>query len=375
MGYEKGSIITNNGDTLKGLISTQLGNWLNTSFYYRPVKDDYGIIMQASDTKGYIVNKETFISHKIQLKDRDTVAFVRVLFDGFYSLYSYDLPGHAHFIIKQPDETTYDLGCPPELTVNQYQSGLTAEKYFHNVLDSIFYKDDTMRHLASEANPNKESMIKLFKKYYSETGAYYKHPDRMELFLNAGPVAGVTFDRFTLDVPYKFKSYSDASPYAGIVICLKNKFGVGLIFKESIAIKSHYYSYLVEETGMNSYYQTHLRALASNTELGIRINYLKKLSVKPFIDGGAILSKYMNSKYENSLDKLLIYDDEMFSYSDNSKINKDFFYGYFMRMGVTKDLRKSGSFSFLVGYDYLKSKGFEKISSADFSIIYIPKFK
>jgi hypothetical protein len=375
MGYVKGSIITNNGDTLNGLISTQIGNWLNTSFYYRPVKDDYGIIMKASDTKGYIFNKQTFISHNIHLKDRDTVAFVKVLFEGKYSLYSYDLPGHVHFIIKQPDGTSYDLDCPPELTVSQYQSGMTSEKQFHIILDSLFFKDDVMRQLAFETDPNKESMIKLFQKYYQKTNAYHNYPPRRGILLDAAAVAGVAFDRFNLDVPYKFKSYSDLSPYIGLNIGIKNKQETGLFLKETIAIKSHHYSYLVEETDIKSYYQTNLKALAANTEAGFRIHFLSKFSLKPYIEGGGVLSKYLNPKYENSLDKLLINQNTMFSYKNETDINNDFFYGCFLRIGVLKNLKQSGSFSLSAGYNYLKSQGLEKISSTDFSVSYIPKFK
>ncbi len=88
--YKSGYIVTNNNDTIYGLIKLRSNYLNNRSCDFKKTEDDSPEQLSPSDIKAYkIEDSKFYISKMISLRDTNRVVFLEFLLDGIVNLYYY----------------------------------------------------------------------------------------------------------------------------------------------------------------------------------------------------------------------------------------------------------------------------------------------
>jgi hypothetical protein len=300
-----------------------------------------------------------------------------VLLDGTYDLLYYEFLGIKHFLVRKPLATIFDITYPPVLTESDYLKGISRDEKFTEEISSVFLSSPEMLEYVKNVKPEVGSMINYFKKYHELSSNPFTIYSGRQNSLSAGLLVGVTSDRFLVNpADKKIESSSNPAPYAGIYASfISKKSGGGLFLQTSVSFKSHHYSYSVENSFSKDYYETFITSFVSVSRLGFTLNPPTITSLKPFIEGGALVNVYLNPKYDNYRDELLTDGNTVFTYHNKNILNSVFYYGAFLRAGVMLNFRNNNSLRFSGGYDFFLSSGTERIHSIDLSATYMLKFK
>ena len=373
--FTRGYIINNRGDTIDGFIYKKHDNSPLFSCTFKPTKSDSSTQFGPKELKGFGIyaDNQFFIPISFPLGIRDTLGFIRIVFDGPYDLLYYEMHGVKHFLTRGPDSAIHDIMYPSSFTDEEYLGGMTSDLKYQTGIASFL----PQHALSIEVEPNISSFINYLKNYYNESAEPYVVYKGVKKDFYIGFVTGVSFDWHVVKTTGKgFQSFPGPSPYAGISLQLMNEYTIfGILFQSTLGYKTHHYSYETETLPSKNYYETFIKSLENTSRIGFSINLFPNTSLKPFIEGGGMFSIYLNPKYDNYRDQLFPSSNTSYSFHDQNELKSAPFYGAFFRTGLQLNLKNYNLLRCSGGYDFLTSSTSDKIHCIDFSIIYLMKLK
>jgi hypothetical protein len=373
--FTRGFIINNRGDTIDGFIYKKHDNSPLFSCTFKPTKSDNSTQFGPKELKGFGIyaDNQFFIPISFPLGIRDTLGFLRILFDGTYDLLYYKMHGVRHFLTRGPDGVIHDIMYPSSFTDEEYLAGMTSNVKYQTAIASFL----PQQALSIEVEPNIDSFLNYLKSFYNASAEPYIVYKGFKEDLYIGFVAGVSFDWYVVKTTgMGFQSFPGSSPYAGISLQSMNDYAIfGILFQSTFGYTTHHYSYETENLTSKNYYETFIESLASTSRIGFSFNPYTSGFLRPFVEGGGLVSVYINPKYDNYTDQLLISGNTDYSLYNQNVRKSELFYGAFLRTGLQMNLKNNSLIKFSGGYDFLTNSGSDRINSVDFSIIYTVKFK
>jgi hypothetical protein len=166
--FQKGYIISNNNDTIFGLIKygSNYENTYKCSFKaesnspvinYLPGK----IIAYRFDDGKY------FISKKINSSDTSTI-FLEFLFDGIVDLYDYFDKEGVHYLISKSNNTLQELKNDTRISIINGVTYKSESKEYIGLLKTIFFESPTLIKKTESLSLNINPLIQLAEEYHRE---------------------------------------------------------------------------------------------------------------------------------------------------------------------------------------------------------------
>lgn len=164
--YKKGYIITNEKDTIYGLIDFRTDRINQESCKFKLSPDDKETIYSPNDIMGYRFTNEGkyYVAHDIEIEGIAKRVFLEFMVQGVMNLYSYhgkqqyfffeDADGKMSMITKNPDKIE--------------DTRLIKDTKYKGALIYLFKDYDSMKSSAERAEFNQKSMIDIAKKYHNE---------------------------------------------------------------------------------------------------------------------------------------------------------------------------------------------------------------
>src|ERR1035437_5351305 len=137
--FNRGFIINNSGDTINGFIGNRYDKGPNFTCIFKPTKSDNLTQFGPKELKGfgYYSDNSFFIPTSFSLGIKDTLGFIRIIFDGTNDLLYYEMHGVKHFLIRGPDNVIHDITYPSLLTNEEYLAGVTSNKKYKQEIASF----------------------------------------------------------------------------------------------------------------------------------------------------------------------------------------------------------------------------------------------
>lgn len=375
--FRAGFIINNLGDTINGLVGNQLKNSLFTSCFFTPEKNEEIIRFSTGDIAGFgnYKKNKVFTASSIPSTPRDTSAFVRLLFNGTVDLLFYELSGKKHFLLRDHANKVTGISFPPELNKEDYVSGLNATRKFEGQAESMFAGMGVTGDF-KRLKPDARSIIAILENHHVAQAQPFNIYNGKERVLDIGPVAGVKFEKYIFDVPNEeYKSYSEPAPYAGISLRYFNrKSGNGVVFRNTFGYHNHHYSFLAKNPVSWNYMGGELRSLSNDSEAGLTISPLRRLSPGLFLEAGPMMSIYIKPQYTYYIDQVFKENNIVYSYYYQGRSRAPFYFGFYARTGLSLGLKNGKAMRVSGGYSYLSARA-EQIHLIDFSAAYLFRFR
>lgn len=361
--YKQGYLITNENDTIRGVINLRTDKKNANSCDFKETEADKSKIYFPGEIAGYrfIDEGRYYVTKDIKIDSIPRKVFMEYLLQGTMNLYFYaddleyyffeDEKGKQTYITKKPDDKTRDRG---------------DEKY-KGIMFYLFKDTYPVAQEAYKTPFNRESIKKLTKKYHEEMCTsgeqcieFEAKKEKKFIALKYSIYAGLGFqtysfydERLALVNPFKY-----ISPTIGGQVNFffpKQSESLSLLVDLSLgsltAEKEHHLNsalYLYET-------KYNFKALILTGRLGVKYVYPRG-KFSPAVEGGLIFASLFNKSsdyYNGRIEETVHIDIEKHNYI----LPQSTFFGYYMAGGFDMSVNKK-QFAFVrVIYDNAKRNG------------------
>jgi hypothetical protein len=377
-GFFKGFVIKYGGDTIRGSVLNPGRNDISNTVYFRnrETRSEKFDPFQLSGFGTYSPGK-VYKAIEVPTMKGPELSFVRILFEGNYSLLYYKSFTTEHFLIRDPIGKITDLNENLNVNSGGNHSEFSPINDFNLNLKIAFADNPGILSGNNAVKLRKESLINLLRSYYDNLGVNYVNYSGYGRKYYLGIVLGTSFDRFIPNsTTNDLKSFSRYYPYAGFHILATNIYtGLGVSLQNTFGMKSYHYHYSrIVPTG-TVYNESFIKSFISTTRTGFSYESVAKKNVRPYFEGGPALTVMIEPDFENYSDIVLTPGSLGFSYHDHKRMSSTLFYGAFLRGGVSVNTKRLNYLRLSIGYDYFMNNGNDRINSIDLSVAYRLKFK
>jgi hypothetical protein len=374
--FSKGFIIQNNGDSVPGFIYSLADKKnLVKSIYFKSNKYFESQIFYPLDISyfGNPSGTDRYISVGVPGLQGSELSFVKVLLEGLYDMFYYNLLGVNHILIRDPSNRVFDVTSPPDLYLGKTQSGEMTRDNFEQNLRTVFADNPEIIKNIDQVKATKKSLLKLLLDYYDNNGKAYKLYGVSLFDLKGGITAGITSDNLKIKEDGKYvNSEASMSPYFGFngIVANRNS-GLGIMLESVVAPKSFHYYYNTDYPLTREYNEVFLKSLVSITRMGLNYSGFSGSKLNTFVEGGGILSAFVSPKFDNYKDVLNKSDNVVVSSLKHEAKNSSLYFGAFVRAGINIDLKNNNGIRISGGYSTAIANGSEKLNSFDLAVSYL----
>lgn len=378
-GFRRGFIIKYPGDTIKGFVDNLPGrNELTKNIYFRGRKENSNSY-SPYDIAGFgaYFPGKVYMSAEVPAADGPELSFVRILIESEYDLLFYSTGKEKHFLVRDPVGNITDLAAAVVVNTENLTDKTYLENSFNLNLKKAFKDIPELVSGSDQVKPEKKSLIRFMEYYYNKNSINYYNYSGFGKASLLGIVLGTSFDRFIpVSSETDLNTYSVPYPYAGInLLFINTNTGLGIFIESLAGFKSYHYNYSFLNNADEIYNESFIKSLFSTTRAGITFEAVSQTLIKPFIEGGAVITYLIDPQYENYTDVLTEGGSIGYSYQSNDPLYPEFYYGGFIRTGFYFKIHKKEPIKISLGYDILKSKDVAKIKSFDLAITYKLKIR
>jgi len=173
LNYKEGIIITNEGDSIKGLVND---GGFDKNYRYCLFKENSrskATKYYPHELKAYKINEEKYyVSKEVEVNNINRYTFVEVLLDGNISLYYYPAMKDLSYFLEKNDK----LFCLKNLKIDIYPSRyvygpviIIETKEYIDTLRTIFHDSKAVKSYIGQVQYNHESLIAIIRKYLIDT--------------------------------------------------------------------------------------------------------------------------------------------------------------------------------------------------------------
>lgn len=172
--YKSGYIVTNNNDTIYGLIKLRSNYLNNRSCNFKKVAEDSPELLSPSDIKAYkIENSKFYISKIISLRDTNRVVFLEFLLDGIVNLYYFKDIVEEYFFIEK-DNTLYELSNERKIITKDYDQFFWNSNQYIGALSYLFKESPELSDKIKKTGFSYKSLIKITEDYHNNVCKEYE---------------------------------------------------------------------------------------------------------------------------------------------------------------------------------------------------------
>jgi hypothetical protein len=310
--YRDGYIVTNNADTIFGLLNYRGSKANTTECKFRKTKKSDVINYTPNDIKAYrFIDGKYFISHLIDTKR----VFIEFLINGTVDVYYYRDDLGEHYLVSNDDNTL------TELKYGDIEYFVGSQRYtrknnsYQGVLKANFAKSPTITKRVEDINITHKSLIKIAKDYHNEVCSnetciiYEKHIPKS--IFTWGPI--LSYNVYTVNnrggrYPEQvyFLEGTDFSP--------QRYLSYGLFIRQSIPSLNERLFYSIETTfhqrsfetanrydyqeGQTTYYTNYIKYKISAINTTILLRYeFPRGAFRPVFIGGVFNDLPVSRKY------------------------------------------------------------------------------
>ncbi len=362
--YTKGYIITNENDTIKGLIDFRTDKINCSSCKFKLSENAEEQIYTPEDLIAYRLIKEGkyYVSRTIKIDNEQQKVFLEYLVQGIKDLFYYPQKDDCYYIEDENGKMIAITKEPDKIVDNKY---ITDNKY-KGILYYIFRNSKSVSKKINKTYFDRRDMINLTKKYHTEMCAPGEEcivfaNDYKKSFLeyDFSIYGGIQLTEFTFEdnvLTDHFKSAKSIQPVIGCQINISSPRLLKTLSTQidiSISKMEGCVDY-ISNAGENAIYEKYkFKSLMTNGSVGLKYALSSINKIRPTIEAGvnyALLFNSSNSLYQ---------EDRGISYFTHNKIDNYYsipkcYYGF------------NGG----VGFDYQLSNNHSVFCRVHFSHIY-----
>lgn len=351
--YTKGYIITNENDTINGLIDFRTDK-INCSFCkFKLSKNAEEKIYYPQDLIAYRLIKEGkyYVSRTIIIDNEQQKVFLEYLVQGIKDLFYYPQKNDCYYIEDENGKMIAITKEPDKIVDNKY---ITDNKY-KGILSYIFRSSKSVSKKINKAYFDRRDMINLTKKYHTEMCAPGQEcivfaNDYKKSFLeyDFSIYGGIQLTEFTFEdnvLTDHFKSAKSIQPVIGCQINISSPRLLKTLSTQidiSISKMEGCIDY-ISNLGENAIYEKYkFKSLMTNGSVGLKYTLSSIKKIRPTIEAGVNYALLFNSS--NSLYK----ENRGISYAEQSKIDNYYsipksYYGFNAGAGFDYQLSNNHS--------------------------------
>lgn len=351
--YTKGYIITNENDTINGLIDFRTDK-INCSFCkFKLSKNAEEKIYYPQDLIAYRLIKEGkyYVSRTIIIDNEQQKVFLEYLVQGIKDLFYYPQKNDCYYIEDENGKMIAITKEPDKIVDNKY---ITDNKY-KGILSYIFRSSKSVSKKINKAYFDRRDMINLTKKYHTEMCAPGEEcivfaNDYKKSFLeyDFSIYGGIQLTEFTFEdnvLTDHFKSAKSIQPVIGCQINISSPRLLKTLSTQidiSISKMEGCIDY-ISNLGENAIYEKYkFKSLMTNGSVGLKYALSSIKKIRPTIEAGVNYALLFNSS--NSLYK----ENRGISYAEQSKIDNYYsipksYYGFNAGAGFDYQLSNNHS--------------------------------
>jgi len=351
--YTKGYIITNENDTINGLIDFRTDK-INCSFCkFKLSKNAEEKIYYPQDLIAYRLIKEGkyYVSRTIIIDNEQQKVFLEYLVQGIKDLFYYPQKNDCYYIEDENGKMIAITKEPDKIVDNKY---ITDNKY-KGILSYIFRSSKSVSKKINKAYFDRRDMINLTKKYHTEMCAPGEEcivfaNDYKKSFLeyDFSIYGGIQLTEFTFEdnvLTDHFKSAKSIQPVIGCQINISSPRLLKTLSTQidiSISKMEGCIDY-ISNLGENAIYEKYkFKSLMTNGSVGLKYTLSSIKKIRPTIEAGVNYALLFNSS--NSLYK----ENRGISYAEQSKIDNYYsipksYYGFNAGAGFDYQLSNNHS--------------------------------
>lgn len=368
--YKKGYIITNNNDTIRGLIDFKTDKSNSSICRFKSSEKEAEQVYHPEDIWGYMLINEVkfYVSKSIEIDNKSYKVFLEYLVKGVKDLYYYPKDNGYYFF---EDEN----GKLVPITQN-----VNVQNKYKNTLNYIFRDCLAVTKDVDKINFERSDMIELTKNYHRQmcspgeecivfqndykqkfievNFALYGGAQLTELSFKQHSIGGLETTRPLPDIIRTHRNFKSISPVIGGQADISspritNSFS--LLVDASMSNIKGECNYFTESSNheFSSYQVYKFNSLLTTTGLGLKYTYPKG-NFRPSIEVGASYSFLVNSSNSlyseaRSLDKLT--QEKI----DNFHPLRSYFFGYNCGIGFNYLLNKKHTIFYKITYAILNN--------------------
>lgn len=172
--YKSGYIITNNNDTIYGLINLRSNYRNNRACDFKKTENDSPEQLLPTDIKAYkIDDRKFYVSKTISLKDTSNVVFLEFLLNGIVNLFYYKDVVDEYFFIEK-DNKLYELSNNKKIITNSYTHYLKYSNQYIGALSYLFQDSPEISGDIKKTRFSYKSLLDITKEYHNNVCNEYE---------------------------------------------------------------------------------------------------------------------------------------------------------------------------------------------------------
>lgn len=360
--YKSGYLITNENDTIRGLINLRTNKMNAKVCEFKQTEADNSKVYYPGDIAGYRFTDEGrfYITKDIEIDSILRTVFIEYLLQGTMNLYFYSDNLDYYFFEDEKGKQTYITNKPGDKRTDR------GDVKYKGIMFYLFKDTDLVAQEAYKTPFNRESIKKLTKKYHEEMCTSGEQCIEFE----AKKEKNIIDVKYSLYVGIGFQSYSFVDTKLNIINPFKYVSpAIGVQASFYLPQSSDSFSLLVDialssikaddekNYKSNEGYTTKMKfnfdALNCVGRLGLKYTYPKG-KYRPTIEGGATLSSLFSKSstyyYETTV-QVTPFE------KDNYILPETSFLGYYGAVGLDMSVKQKQSVFARVVYDNAKRNG------------------
>jgi hypothetical protein len=312
--YRSGYVVTNNADTIHGLISYK-GNKANSSqCKFKKNKKTKPVIYTPNDIRMYRFDNGKYFISKIAPLSYGKI-FLEYLINGTVDIYYYRDKKGEHYLIDNGDNKLNELTSGDVIFIMNNQKYSRRDKSYQGLLKSAFTKSPSIQKRVDDLKISHKSLIQISKDYHnevcsSEVCVVYQENVPKSIF-TWGPV--ISFNHYA--VKNNHGSFPDEVYYLKDTdIKPQTYFAYGFFIRQNIPMFNERLFYNIEHTfhqrsfetsnktdyqkGSQIYYIDRItyKSNSINTNVALRYEFYGR-QIRPALTGGIYADINVSSKY------------------------------------------------------------------------------
>lgn len=343
--YKKGYILTNNNDTINGLIDFRTDKSNSSICRFKSSSHATEQIFHPGEIKGYrlINERKYYVSHPITVDSVSMNVFLEFLVKGIKNLYFY--PGEIdYYFFENEDGRMIPLSKKTNQIVD-YKFKIDLK--YRGILGYVFRDCDPVLKKVENVGLGRSSMIELTKRYHDEMctsgeeclvfeNDYKKKFTKINFSLYGGlQYIDYSFGREELIL---FESAKSIMPVIGSQINISNpRFIKSLSLQGDLSLSSIKGN--TDFSATNSVYSKYnFQALMASGKLGLKYT-LNTPKVRPTIEAGGVYQNLFKSS--SSLYSEMVFTNKTFrtNQKDDKALPQSSFWGLYCGIGLDYKLK------------------------------------
>jgi hypothetical protein len=359
--YQPGYIITNENDTVNGLIDYRgdIRNSKKCSFKIN--ENSSNIEYKPFEIKGFrFIDSKFYVSKSIIIENSQDSIFAEYLVNGIADLYYYRNMDQDHYFIEKNNGETYELSNEKKYGYDKGTRYVRNSQEYIGLLKIAFSDCIELYPQVDKTEFDHKSLINVTKNYHDYVCKDQKciiYEKQLPVIkIRFAPVINLNISNIRIGDDSFYSSFdfekSVSLSLGGIINASMPRLNEKLSSQLEVSIgKDYFYSFFIQDHSIyrKDYYDFHIRTIYLKGSGALKYTYPKG-KIRPVASLGGSMYYSINSKNKIILEQKSISYINTYEYNDITI--PDILFGGFGQIGVNYYLNENKIMFFTITYDY-----------------------